>query len=99
MGVPVVGLAEMGALDILEPRQGCLVPADDPDDFARAWLEMLTDAPMRHRLGVEARDYAQEWSDDRLARRLSNLYRDVAGQASPCQEILRAQSQRLARPD
>jgi len=77
-GCPVVALSAMGTRDILEPRRGCRIAADDPADFADTLSELL-DAPAdRQRLGAEARDYAREWSDQALARRLAGLYRNLA---------------------
>jgi glycosyltransferase involved in cell wall biosynthesis len=97
MGLPVVGLAAMGTRDILEPRQGCLVPADDPEDFARALLRLLQDPTLRGQLSEAARCFPREWSDDRQAERLLGLYRELSGRSAPYQEILRNQSEHLAR--
>ncbi|PWB40334.1 MAG: glycosyl transferase family 1 [Rhodocyclales bacterium] len=76
MALPVVALAHMGTVDILAPRQGCRVPADDPSAFADMVVEVLSDPAMRARLGSEARDYARNWSDETMAQRLADLYHD-----------------------
>lgn len=79
-GLPVVALAAMGTLDILGARRGALVPDDHPDAFAQTLLRLLGDPALRARLSAEARAYAAEWSDDKLAGRLADLYRQlVAG--------------------
>jgi len=75
-GLPVVALARMGTVDILAPRQGCRVPADDPAAFAEAVVEVLSDLTLRERLGSEARAYARSWSDEAMAQRLAGLYHD-----------------------
>ncbi len=77
-GCPVVALAAMGARDILEPRRGCRVAADDPAEFADTLGELLDNPAARRQLGDEAAAYAREWSDRALARRLANLYRELA---------------------
>lgn len=74
VGLPVVAFAEMGTIDILAPRQGCRVPAEDPAAFADAVVEILSDAALRARLGSEARNYARSWSDETMAARLADLY-------------------------
>ena len=74
-GCPVVALSVMGTADILEPRRGCRVAADDPAGFAATLVKLLNDPDARARLGEEARTYAGEWSDKTLARRLVDIYR------------------------
>jgi glycosyltransferase involved in cell wall biosynthesis len=76
IGLPVVAFAQMGTVDILAPRQGCRVPAEDPTAFADAVVEILSDAALRARLGSEARNYARSWSDETMAQRLAGLYHD-----------------------
>ena len=74
VGLPVVAFAEMGTIDILAPRQGCRVPAEDPAAFADAVVEILSDAALRARLGSEAWGYARSWSDEAMSARLAILY-------------------------
>jgi 1,2-diacylglycerol 3-alpha-glucosyltransferase len=78
MGLPVVALAAMGTKDILAPRRGCLAPEDSVAGFAEAIRRILQDQPLRARLADEARDFAAEWSDRRMAERLAGLYRSLA---------------------
>lgn len=78
MGLPVVALAAMGTTDILARGRGCLTPADDVADFAAALCRLLDDGQLRARLSAEARDYATEWSDQRMAGRLAELYRSLS---------------------
>ncbi len=78
MGLPVVALAAMGTTDILARGRGCLTPADDVADFAAALCRLLDDGQLRARLSAEARDYAAEWSDQRMAGRLAELYRSLS---------------------
>lgn len=78
-GLPVVALAAMGTLDILDARRGALVPDDHPDAFAQALLRLLGDSTLRAQLSAEGREYAGEWSDDRLAGKMADLYRQMVG--------------------
>ena len=84
-GLPVVALAEMGTVDILGARRGALVPDDSPDAFAQALLRLLGDPELWAQLSAEGRDYASEWSDDKLAGRMAELYRQIV--ASHCRAL------------
>lgn len=99
MGLPVVGLAAMGTRDILDPGRGCLAPPDAVGEFSKAMLTLIDDEVLRLRLGEEARVYAREWADDRLAERLSGLYREMTGRTSPYDALLGAEPHRLVRAD
>ena len=76
-GLPVVALAEMGTIDILGARRGALVPDDNPYAFAQSLLRLLGDDELRGQLAAAGRAYAAQWSDDRLAARLADLYRRI----------------------
>lgn len=77
MGLPVVALSAMGTRDLLERGRGCVVPADDPADFGARLASLLGNPVQRARLGAEAREHAQEWSDMAMAVRLRTLYRNL----------------------
>ena len=74
---PVVGLSVMGTADILEPRRGCRIAPDDPVGFAGVLVELLNDPETCVRLGEQARIFAREWSDQEMAGRLADLYRNL----------------------
>ena len=76
-GLPVVALAEMGTVDILGAHRGALVPDDNPADFSLLLTRVLRDAGLRHRLSIESRAYAAEWSDEALAGEMAQLYRQI----------------------
>jgi 1,2-diacylglycerol 3-alpha-glucosyltransferase len=78
MGLPVVALAVMGTKDILGPGKGGIAPADDIGEFASAITRVVGDKALRQRLSVEAREFAHEWSDDRMAARMAALYRSLS---------------------
>ena len=87
-GLPVVALSAMGTSDILAPGRGCLAPADDTREFAAAMVRVLREPALRGRLAQEARAYAREWADDRLAAKLAACYRRILD-AAPAQPLAR----------
>jgi glycosyltransferase involved in cell wall biosynthesis len=98
-GLPVVALAAMGARDILSPGLGCLTPRDHVVDFAAAMVRVLRDPVLRGELSREARDYAQDWADDRCAKKLADVYRNLCAdksQLAGAQHDRRPPSQRAA---
>jgi 1,2-diacylglycerol 3-alpha-glucosyltransferase len=78
LGVPVVALAEMGTIDILEPRRGALVAPAVEADFADAVVSLLDSPSLRERLSTEGRQYAASWDAAHQAQRLASLYATVA---------------------
>jgi len=76
-GLPVVALAAMGTIDILGARRGARVPDDDPGSFAAELVEVLRNEALRSALADEGRAYANDWSDETLAGRLADLYREI----------------------
>ena len=77
LGVPVVSLAEMGTLDILDAGKGALVAANDVEAFAAAVCRLLDEPALRRRLSMEGRAYAAQWSAARQAERLAQYYAEV----------------------
>ena len=83
-GLPVVALAAMGTIDILDARRGALVPEDNPAGFAVVVVNVLRNDELRRRLAREGRDYAYEWSDQELAGRMAELYCSIVNQRQEC---------------
>lgn len=77
MGLPVVALAAMGTRDILAPGLGGVAAPDHPEAFAVALAGVLDDTELRTQLAGEARAYARDWADDRMAERMAALYRSL----------------------
>lgn len=73
-GLPVLALAHMGTRSILASERGARIGVDDPAGFSRQLCALLADAPQRRRMSVDARRYADEWSDRAMAARLVRLY-------------------------
>ena len=74
LGVPVVGLAEMGTKDVLQEGAGCRIAPDDVDGFARALAPLLTDRTAARALGAAGKRYAAGWSATRMQGEILQLY-------------------------
>lgn len=77
LGVPVVSLAEMGTLDILDAGRGALVAANDTVAFAETICRLLDEPSLRRRLAAEGRAYAAQWSAAKQAEKLARYYAEV----------------------
>lgn len=78
MGLPVVGLAVMGAADVLAPGSGARVPADDVEAYAAELAALLGDPGRRQSLAGQSRAWAATWADSVMAERLALLYRQLS---------------------
>jgi glycosyltransferase involved in cell wall biosynthesis len=63
-GIPVVA-ARVGAVEeaVLEGHTGMLVPAEHPESMATAICRLISDSPLRHEMGIRARQRALELFD------------------------------------
>jgi phosphatidyl-myo-inositol alpha-mannosyltransferase len=76
---PVVASDITGYRDVMTDETGVLVPPGDPDALAKAVAGLLDDEARRERLGGAARRVARErYSWDNIARRLEEIYRELA---------------------
>ena len=82
LGVPVVSTAVLGTKDLLAAGRGALVPPEDEAAFAAAIVRLLRDPELRRRLGEEGRALARDWSAERQAERLADLYRELVEEAA-----------------
>ena len=74
-GLPVVAYDVGGNSELLSPQRGALIPAGNETDFADAVQRLLGDSTLRHELGRNARQFAQEnFSLDHVRRRYVELY-------------------------
>lgn len=77
-GLPVIGTTGSGVEEaVIEGQTGLLVPQDNAPALADAIIRLLTDAPLRQRMGAVGRDYArtQDWAV--VAGRVIALYRQL----------------------
>ena len=82
-GRPVVSTAHLGTASILQSGCGARVAPEKPDIFAQAIADILDDPVRAARLSAQARSYAQSWASNLMARRLAELYRELALQPQP----------------
>lgn len=87
-GLPVIALAEMGTVDILNPGRGSLAPAADPKAFGETLADFLNRPSAWRHLREEAPIYAAEWSDAAMAERLAMLYREMLRPEMACNTAL-----------
>lgn len=76
-GTPVLALSIMGTQDILRDAPGCIVGVDDVSKFGTQMGELLSDRAHCHELGQTARTTSLQWSDQALAAKLADFYRQL----------------------
>jgi len=74
LGVPVVGLAEMGTKDVLQEGAGCRIAPDDVAGFAQVLIPLLADRDAAQALGAAGKVYAAGWSESRMCDAVLALY-------------------------
>jgi len=77
LGVPVVAIAEMGAMDILEAGQGALIAPPEKREFADAVCRLIDSPSLRRQLAGEGLRHAARWDAASQAQRLADFYADV----------------------
>jgi len=77
LGVPVVSTAVLGTEDMVGPGRGALLAEGNVGDFTAKVCQLLSDRDLRMRLSDEAREYAKEWSDDKLGAEMLSFYTQV----------------------
>lgn len=77
LGVPVVGLAEMGTRDVLQEGAGCRIAPDDVAGFAQVLIPQLTDRATAQALGAAGKAYAAGWSEARMGEAILALYQSL----------------------
>ena len=78
LGVPAVVSSVGGVPEVLEHgRHGLLVPPGQPRQLADAVVSLLRDAPMRERMGEEARSRARQFDIRNAVRRVEQVYEEV----------------------
>ncbi len=77
-GIPVVGTAIPGYLNLLEDRTNALVvPPRNPESLARVILELLEDDLLRLKLRQNGFEFARKYAWDLVTARLEKVYRET----------------------
>jgi phosphatidyl-myo-inositol alpha-mannosyltransferase len=82
-GTPAVASDIEGYAAVADDSCAVLVPPGDAAAVARAIVELLEDEPRRAALGAHARKVAEQYSWDRIARRLVEIYEQLAVGVEP----------------
>jgi glycosyltransferase involved in cell wall biosynthesis len=83
MGTPVVASSAGGPAEIIKDSvDGFLRPPQRPDLWAEPVARLLTDAPLRERIGAAARRRAVAFSLERHASAVANVYRELLSASS-----------------
>ena len=77
LGVPVVGLAEMGTKDVLKEGAGCRIAPDDVAGFAQVLIPLLADRAAAQALGAAGKAYAATWNEARMCEAILALYQNL----------------------
>jgi phosphatidyl-myo-inositol alpha-mannosyltransferase len=80
---PAVASDIEGYAAVADASSAVLVPPGDANAVARSLVELLTDEPRRAALGAGARKIAERYSWDHIARRLVEIYEELAVGAEP----------------
>lgn len=76
-GVPVVAVRAGGVAEVVHHGRTGLLVHSDPRELGEAVVRLLEDPQERQAMADEARRWARQFSADRVAARLSELYRSV----------------------
>jgi len=77
-GVPVIATAVGGVPEIIQNRNGIMVPANDPDVLAEAMIALLGDDSLRRTIGKNGKDSLfPRFAADLRARKIVNLYTEL----------------------
>src|SRR5258706_5594771 len=80
-GCPVVSTAHLGTASILQSGCGARVVPEERSAFAQAIIDTLADPQGAARSGAQAREYAQRWASEQMARRMRDFYAAQCAQA------------------
>jgi glycosyltransferase involved in cell wall biosynthesis len=82
LGLPVVSTAVLGTKEVLRDAAGALVVPEQVAEFAAAVVKVLTRPELRQSLANAGRAFvAQRWSSNEMAKRLVQLYEELAAVA------------------
>lgn len=78
-GLPVISTDAVGAsADLVDERNGCVVPSDDREALAAALGATLSDAEKRARMGNRSRERIEDWNIEASANGIIDAARSVS---------------------
>jgi glycosyltransferase involved in cell wall biosynthesis len=78
---PVIATSIWGALDIVTPETGILVPPDDPEKLAEAILLLVNSSDKRRRMGEAGYNHVRKYfTKDQMMDKIYRLYDDLLTQ-------------------
>jgi glycosyltransferase involved in cell wall biosynthesis len=78
----VVSTACLGTRSVLTPGSGACVVQEDEEQFAIAVASVLRDKARARHIGLQGLTWARQWSSLGLARRMADLYAQLASAAA-----------------
>jgi len=82
-GIPVVAIAAMGTIHVMENDKGGFMVRNDRAEFKERVLQLLNDDDLYRRKSEEARLHAQRWTIGSITEQLLQIYRDSAAYVRP----------------
>lgn len=80
IGTPIVASNIDGYASVVtHGQEGLLVPPKNSAQLAKALIYLLKDSPLRQNMGVKGRATAEQYSWERVARRVCDYYEKVLG--------------------
>jgi len=82
-GIPVVAIAAMGTIHVMENDKGGFMVRNDRAEFKERVLQLLNDDDLYRRKSEEARLHAQRWTIGSITEQLIKIYQDSAALVRP----------------
>ena len=81
-GLPVVSFDfKCGPRDIIDPgKNGLIVPNGDIPGLADAMMLLMSDAPLRQEMGVNARQVVETYSEEAVMKKWISLFERISGE-------------------
>jgi len=81
-GLPVISVASMGSLDVLQDGEGCHIAPLQEQPFAARILTLIHDPDDARQLSEKGRHYASTWSAEAKAADMLHFYQRVTSETS-----------------
>lgn len=83
VGVPCVAVRASGVSEAIDSGENGFLTELDHNEFAEKVRSLLRDPDLRRQIGARAREKAAEFSSQRCALKLANLYQELLGGRKP----------------